>query len=102
MMANGLPWVGSYGKAPNPRDLYPPPAGSHDVQPAEVTNRDEDIPESRSPGPRGHSNQTTSRQGSRSQPHQGTRDADVDEWLKPWPSDGPDSGGQFFKPTRWR
>jgi hypothetical protein len=95
-MANGLPWVGSGGRAPNPRDFGPPPAGSYDVTPVEVVNRDDDIPESRAPGPRGHSSQITSRQAGKSQPHQANGDADMDEWLKPW-GGKPDSGGQFFR-----
>lgn len=103
-MAGGLPWVGSYGRAPKPRDMYAPAPGSHNPTPVtDAVNRDEDIPGSTSPGPRGHSNQITSRQGAgRSQPKQATRDADMDEWLKPWGPGGPDSGGQFFKNERFR
>lgn len=57
-MADKLPWVGSYGKAPKARDQFAPPPGSYAPPEArEATNTTEDIPPSRSPGPEGHSNQ---------------------------------------------
>jgi hypothetical protein len=64
-VSKGFPWAGAGGPAPVARDQYPPAAGSHAVSPDGVAMRTETIPESRSPGPRGHSNQTTGRAGTR-------------------------------------
>lgn len=65
-MADKLPWVGSYGKAPNPRDQFAPRPGSYAPPSAtESTNSTEDIPPSRSPGPSGHTNQVGGNAGRR-------------------------------------
>ena len=83
-MANGLPWVGSGGRAPNPRDQYAPAPGSYAPPGAtEATNTSEDMPPSRSPGPAGHTNQVTSRQGSSREPKQGTSSAIYPSLRKP-------------------
>jgi hypothetical protein len=51
------------GIKPSARDNHPPPSGSHTVNPSEVTNTTEAIPDSNSPGPRGHSTRITSGTG---------------------------------------
>jgi hypothetical protein len=87
-MANGLPWVGSGGRAPSARDFYPPAPGSHNPSTVtEAANRDEAIPGSNSPGPRGHSTEITSRQGARSQAHTGTSSEAHESLDKNWPAD---------------
>lgn len=77
-MADRLPWVGSYGKAPKPRDQFAPPPGSYAPPAAtEATNTTEAMPPSRSPGPRGHTNQiggASSRYGTKT---------DTTNWIHP-------------------
>ena len=85
-MAGGLPWVGSSGKAPNPRDMYPRPASSFDVDPQEVANRDDDIPLSKAPGRLGQNNQVSSRTGNTMGPHTGTSNFVHESLDKNWPA----------------